>query len=86
MTKLQIGQVTKIDSVTIIPVEQLTIYSGTGSPESWWYGSKEMYALVISTSSGLRAIDQNAHELDIADLIDKVPALNEHLHPKQTSP
>jgi hypothetical protein len=86
MITLQIGRVTKVAAATIIPVEQLIIYSDARSTPNWWYGSKELYALLISTSSGLQAIDQNGRELSIASLISIVPKLNEYLPPKQTSP
>jgi hypothetical protein len=79
MIKLYIGPVTKVQTTTIIPVEQLTIHSEINLKTSWWYGSKELHALVISSPSGVHVYDKRAHELNIDELIRAVPELTEHL-------
>ena len=85
MNNMQIGQVTKVATTTIIPVEQLIVYRDTNSTTSWWYGSKELYALVISTSTGFKAFDMHSNEMSIGDLIREVPTLNEYLYSNETS-
>lgn len=79
MNKLQIGTVTKVDSTTIIPVEQLTVLSEKHSQSSWWYGSKELYALVIRSPTAVQVYDKHAHELNIDELVHALPELTEYL-------
>jgi hypothetical protein len=77
MNPLRIGEVITVAGVTLIPVEKINIYSGKDSTASWWYGSKELYALVVSTSSGLQAFDNNAKQINISELISYVPKLEQ---------
>jgi hypothetical protein len=79
MDKLHIGPITKVETTTIIPVEQITIHAETNSQPIWWYGRKELYALVITTPSGAQVYDKHGHDLDIDELIRAVPKLNEYL-------
>ena len=81
MNALKIGDVIKVSGVTIIPVEKMYIYSDCASSPSWWYGGKEIYALVVSSSLGLQAFDCDAQELSVNDLINYVPELDEVLQP-----
>jgi hypothetical protein len=79
MNKLCIGQVSNVGTATIIPVEQITVHAEMNSQMNWWYGSKELYALVITTPSGVQVYDKHAHQLSIDELVSAVPKLNEYL-------
>jgi len=81
MNYLRIGDVITVAGVTMIPVENINIYGDANSINSWWYGSKELYALVISTSSGTRAFNKDAHEMNINELICDIPKLEQLLNP-----
>jgi hypothetical protein len=81
MNQLRIGDVKTVAGVRLIPVETITIYSDIDSTANWWYGTKELYALVIMTSFGLQAFDKDAHEMNISELISNVPKLEKLLNP-----
>lgn len=75
MNDLQIGSAIKVSGVTIIPVEQINISSEIRPTTLWWYGSKQVYALVICTTYGILAIDQTAREIPIDKLFAELPQL-----------
>ena len=79
MTELRVGKALEISGIKIIPVESVAIQSGIDAGEGWWYGSKDVYALVINTPIGLFAMDQAGREMDITELIQKFPSLEAEL-------
>ncbi|KON32316.1 hypothetical protein AC478_00610 [miscellaneous Crenarchaeota group-1 archaeon SG8-32-3] len=80
MNELRIGNVITLAGVTIIPVEELTIIREINPITKWWYGSKNVYAVVVvSTTFGTQVLDKNARELNVLDLISQVPRLAEML-------
>ena len=80
MNRLQIGQTIKAAGVTIIPIEQIITARETRSHMFWWQGSKEIHALVIMSPAGIYALDTNARELDVNELISSFPKLAEALN------
>ncbi|MGD8938902.1 MAG: hypothetical protein PVJ72_05955 [Gammaproteobacteria bacterium] len=80
MSQLRIGEVITVAGVTLIPVEKIDIYSRVDSSTRWWYGSKELFAIVVNTSSGLQVFDNNAKPMNISELISYVPKLEETIH------
>ena len=75
MNHLRVGGSITVAGLTIIPVENINIYCDANSITSWWYGSKDLYALVVHSSSGLQVFDKHAQEISIDELIGKVPKL-----------
>ena len=75
MNRLQIGQSVKVGEVTIIPIEQISIDRETRPHMHWWHGSKQVYALVILSSTGMHAMDTDAREVNVNELIARVPQL-----------
>ena len=79
MNQLRIGPTIKTEGVKIIPIEQISIARENRTHMLWWQGNKQVYALVIMSSAGIYAIDTNARELVISELISSLPQLAEIL-------
>lgn len=79
MNELRIGAAVEVSGVTIIPIEKINSFAEIHTKTIWWYGSKDLYAVVISTPSGLRVLDKDAREMDMNDLIRIVPQLTDTL-------
>jgi len=77
MNQLQIGQTVKVDGVTIIPIEQISIEREARSHMLWWHGSKQVFALIIVSSGGINAMDTDARKINVEDLISRLPQLAE---------
>ena len=74
-TELQIGKTLEISGFKITPVETIHVESDMGEQSGWWHGSKELYALVIAASTGAKAFDQDGRELNVNELLQKIPLL-----------
>ncbi|WP_455205088.1 hypothetical protein [Kaarinaea lacus] len=79
MNQLQIGKPIQIAELTIIPVEQIITNSDVSESSGWWFGSKELYALLVRTPKQTLAFDKNAQKLHLSNLISNVPKLGEYL-------
>lgn len=79
MNELRIARAVKVAGVTIIPVERINIHNQINATMNWWYGRKEIYALVICTTSEVKAFDETAREINIDQLIDIVPQIADML-------
>ena len=75
MSELRVGSPVTIGEVSIIPVERVRVYSNKMSQGYWLYGLKEPVAMVISDPQGVKAVDMQACELSLSELVRDAPDL-----------
>ena len=75
MTRLSAGKPLTVDSFTIIPVEETTLYSGSVSDSKLFYASKKPKALVILSDQTPKAYNMDFSEIPIDDLLNKAEGL-----------
>ena len=79
ITELRIGKTIEVKDVRIIPVEQVTVQGDAAAGGGWWYGAKELYAVVINTPTGTKAVGQYGVGIDLNALIEKLPSLERYI-------
>ena len=76
MTKLSAGNPVTVDSFTLIPVEETTLYSGSVSDNKFFYASKKPKAIVVLAEGNTRAYNMDFTEIPIDELIKKTDGLS----------
>ena len=75
MEVLQTGKPLTFGDVTLIAIECTGIQSNRGKAGYWLSGSKQLYAVVVSDSSGVRAFDADSIQIELDELLQKIPKL-----------
>lgn len=75
MSELRAGTPITAAGITLIPIERVRIDSGTQPHAYWFNATKEAVAVVICAPEGPRAVDVQAHEWPLDELIAQVPEL-----------
>ena len=75
MSELGMGKPICVNGTNIIPIEKVYLRNYAFRTGYWLYGSKEPVSIVVCDAQGVRALDMQAHELSLTELIRKVPGL-----------
>jgi len=75
MSELRAGAPITVAGITLIPIERVWTNSEKQPYAYWFNATKEAVAVVICELEGPRAVDVEAHERPIDELIVEVPEL-----------
>lgn len=75
MSELRAGAPITVAGITLIPIERVLIHSEEPPYACWLSASKEAVAVVICGPKGARAVDVQARERPIDELIAEIPEL-----------
>lgn len=79
MNAWQVGTPIHARGVTLVPVERVQIVATGRSRALGFNATKEVVALVICGSDGPRAVDMNARDIPLRQVMDAVPGLQQAL-------
>ena len=77
MTQLSAGKPLTINSITLIPIEETSLYSGSVKNSEFIYASKKPMALVVLSGESPKAYNMSFTEVSIEQLIEKTKGLKE---------
>lgn len=75
MEVLRAARVLTVGDVTLIPIERTAIQSAMGEAGVWLSGFKQACAVVVCDAGGIRALGADSAEIELAVLMQKIPAL-----------
>lgn len=75
MSPLRVGAPLAVGGAVLIPVERVAVKVERHRRGLWIGATKEVTALVVCEPDRLRAIDVQARELPVEDLIREIPGL-----------
>lgn len=73
---LEVGRPLTVGAVTLLPIERTVVRAGGQDAHTWLFASKDLYAIVLSDAAGTRAVDADAAEIPLEQLLEKVPQLD----------
>lgn len=76
MRRLSAGKPFKVNSFTLVAIEETTLYSGSVSESNVVYASKKPKALVVLSEGNPKAFDMDFNEIPIEELIKETDGLN----------
>ena len=76
MSELRVGAPITVAGITLIPIERVWIRAEKQPYAYWLNATKEAFAVVICERGGPRAVDIEARELPIGELITVIPELD----------
>ncbi len=75
MSELRMGKPIYLNGTNIIPVENVYLRNYALRKGFWLDGSREPVSIVVCDAHGVRALNIQAHELSLTELIRDVPGL-----------
>ena len=76
MDKLLVGKPLIAGQSSLVAIERLYIHSEKGTAGYWIAAQKELHAIIICDTNGIRAVDLNSKEVSLAELIKNIPQLD----------
>jgi hypothetical protein len=75
MDALRAARPLTIGDITIIAIERFGIQSDRGDAGFWLSGFKEVYAVVVCDTSGIRVLDTASADIELDELVQQIPEL-----------
>ena len=76
MDKLQAGKPLVVGKFTLVPIERFLLHTEKGCTGYWLAAHKELHAIIISDTQGIRALNLQAKEVSLEQLTKAVPNLD----------
>ena len=76
MDKLQAGKPLVAGKITLLPIERFLMHTEKGFTGYWLTAHKELHAIIISDTHGIRAFNLQAKEVSLEQLTQAVPNLD----------
>ena len=76
MDKLLVGKPFISSQSCVVAIERLYIHSEKGTSGYWITAQKELHAIIICDTNGIRAIDLDSNEVSLEELIKNIPKLD----------
>ena len=75
MVKLLVGKPFIAGQFSLVTIERLYIHSEKGTAGYWIAAQKELHAIILCDTNGIRAVDLNSNEVSLEELIKNIPKL-----------
>ncbi len=76
MDKLLVSKTFIAGQFSLVAIERLYINSEKGTSGYWIAAQKELHAIIICDTNGIRAIDLDSNEVSLEELIKNIPKLD----------
>ena len=77
ISEFRLGKSVTVDGVTIIPIEKVNYSANKAGHSFCLYGAKEPVAVIIASTSGVKAVDIEAREMSSHDIQKMAPGLTD---------
>ena len=75
MDKLLVGKPFIAGQFSLVTIERLYIHSEKGTAGYWIAAQKELHAIILCDTNGIRAVDLDSNEVSLEELIKNIPKL-----------